>query len=126
MVLISGLYNLRTHAWTGGRRLLAPVFDLIYSEILGVATPKDRDRESPEWLVPVTKADLDGQPWFVLSARMELMGLEPFQDIFFQAEPLCMALRMRGAKVERITCGLNHWLLVLNIGDFIKPYCQGL
>lgn len=123
VVLISGIYGLRTHAWAGARRLLAPVFDMLFADILGLQTPEERDRNSPDVMV---KRDLKGQDWYVLSAQMELMGLQPFEDILFQTKPLCDAVTAKGATVHRMTCGLNHWLLLLNFAGFVKPFCDSL
>jgi len=123
VVLISGIYGLRTDTWSGFRRLLAPVFNMLYADCLGVHTPEERESSSPEVLA---KSELNGQDWYVLTAQMELMGLQPFEDILFQPKTLCNSLTAKGAKVHRVTCGLNHWLLVLKIGDFVRPFCEKL
>eukprot|EP00927_Polykrikos_kofoidii_P046834 TRINITY_DN40961_c0_g1_i1.p1 TRINITY_DN40961_c0_g1~~TRINITY_DN40961_c0_g1_i1.p1 ORF type:complete len:375 (+),score=47.01 TRINITY_DN40961_c0_g1_i1:69-1127(+) len=126
VVLISGIYGLQTDAWEGViRRGLAPVFNRLFADILGVRTAEARSKASPEAVVSASKIG-KGHTWYVLSARMELMGLEPFQDILFRVGPLCSALEAKGVKVHRVTCGLNHWLLAMNIGDFIGPFCAGL
>eukprot|EP00928_Gymnodinium_smaydae_P041124 TRINITY_DN27836_c0_g1_i1.p1 TRINITY_DN27836_c0_g1~~TRINITY_DN27836_c0_g1_i1.p1 ORF type:complete len:354 (+),score=23.23 TRINITY_DN27836_c0_g1_i1:114-1175(+) len=123
VVLISGVYSLDTDSWTGARRMLAPMFNGLFKETLGVDTPDQRLQQSPELMV---KEVHKGQPWYVLSAKMELMGLQPFEDILFRSESLCKALEAKGGTVHRITCGLNHWLLVLKIKEFISPFCASL
>lgn len=123
VVLISGIYSLRTDVWSGMRRWLAPAFNMLFQDILGVCTPEEREVQSPE---AAARRSLNGQDWYVLSARMELMRLQPFEDILFQAGALCEALTAKEAKVHRVTCGLNHWLLVLNIADFVHPFSKSL
>mmetsp|Transcript_89147 Transcript_89147/g.186285 ORF Transcript_89147/g.186285 Transcript_89147/m.186285 type:complete len:344 (+) Transcript_89147:79-1110(+) len=123
VLLVSGLYGLRTHAWTGARKLLAPLFNLLFLDILGVGSNDERDIQSPDYMI---QRDMDGQDWYVLSAQMELMNLHPFQDILFSTKALCDALTAKGAKVHRATCGLNHWLLVLQFNTFVKGFCSGL
>lgn len=123
VVLISGIYGLRTHTWSGFRSLLAPVFDRVFSDILGVQTNEERDSQSPDAMI---RREFNGQDWYILSAKKELMGLQPFEDILFQPKTLCDALVAKGAKVHRVTCGLNHWVLVLNIEEFVRPFCEGL
>jgi len=123
VVLISGIYGLQTDEWTGIRRWLAPCFNLLYKDILGVSDKEARRLQSPEVMVQMSH---EGQAWYVLSAKREIMGLQPFEDIFFNVNPLCTALKAKGACVHRVQCGLNHWLLVMNINDFIRPFCAGL
>lgn len=122
VVLISGIYGIRSHTWQGWRRLVAPVFNVLYGDILGAWTPEERDALSPECMV---KRDLSNQDWYVLSAEMELMRL-PLEPLFFETKGLCTSLMEKGAKVHRVTCGLNHWLLIVKIGDFMRPFCAGL
>mmetsp|Transcript_96122 Transcript_96122/g.276828 ORF Transcript_96122/g.276828 Transcript_96122/m.276828 type:complete len:300 (-) Transcript_96122:126-1025(-) len=131
VVLISGIYGLRTHAWTGARKLLlAPLCDMLYRDLLGASSDADRDRLSPAFLCERMalpgKATLPAQTWYVLSAKRELMGLQPFEDILFHSQELCDALSGKGARVHNVTCGLNHWLLVLNIDEFVRPFCESL
>mmetsp|Transcript_49730 Transcript_49730/g.144286 ORF Transcript_49730/g.144286 Transcript_49730/m.144286 type:complete len:345 (-) Transcript_49730:108-1142(-) len=123
VVLISGIYSLQTQAWTGWRRLLTPIFNALYGDILGVTTDESRRLQSPEVMV---EQSVQGQDWYVLTAKMELMGLQPFEDILFNGGQLCTALEGKGASVHRVQCGLNHWLLVLRINDFIQPFCASL
>jgi acetyl esterase/lipase len=122
VVLISGIYDLRTAAWTGMRRYLAPLYNMVYSDIYGVTDEAARAAASPVALVP---HKISGD-WYVLSAKAELMGLAPFEDIFFGTAPLCNALEAAGAKVHKVTCGLNHWLLIFGIDNFIQPFCKSL
>jgi len=121
VVLISGIYSLRTHAWTGKRRIFAPIFNMIYLDILGCGTDEERDAASPEVLV---KNKMQGD-WYVLSARNELLGI-PVQNLLFDRAGLCADLEAQGANVHQVTCGSNHWALVLSIETFIKPFCDNL
>lgn len=121
VVLISGLYNVRTHTWTGCRRFLAPVFNLIFGDILNLRSDEDRDAASPDFMV---RKNLEGQDWYILTAKMELMGLQPFEDILFQAAPMCAALTAKAGRVHSVSCGLNHWLLVFSAEGFINPFCK--
>lgn len=123
VVLISGIYGLQTDRWSGFRCLLAPLFNTIFEDILGLTTPEAREQHSPE---AVVKRDLQGQSWYVLSAKKELMGMQPFEDILFSTQGLCQALTAKGAEVKRIDCGLNHWLLAMSFGDFVGPFCKDL
>jgi len=123
VVLVSGLYNLRTESWTGFRRFLAPVFNMIYKDAFGVADEAERSMASGEARLSGKKLEGD---WYVLSAKMELLGMQPFQDILFDSVPLCEALTKAGAKVHRVTCGHNHWLLIMAIDSFIIPFCKSL
>merc|ERR1712139_384723 len=88
----------------------------------GVADDAARKAASPQDLVP-EKVEGD---WYVLTAKCELLGLQPFEDILFNAAPLCQALQAAGAKVHRVTCGHNHWLLISGIPDFVGPFCKSL
>merc|ERR1712217_86302 len=72
VILISGIYSLRTHVWTGGRTLLRPIFNMVYKDILGVSTAESQDKNSPEIQV---KQPLQTQNWYVLTAKKELMGI---------------------------------------------------
>lgn len=121
VVLISGSYGIRTHTWSGVRRLFAPLFNLMYDDILGLKTDAARDSESPDIMI---RREVKGQDWYLLSAKSELMGLQPFQDILFQPKMVCDALAAKGANVHRVTCGWNHWDLVLKINDFVQPFCD--
>jgi len=123
VVLISGIYSVMTDAWVGGRRLLAPLFNIIYGDILGCRTSEARRELSPEVRV---ERKMNGQDWYVLTAKYELMGMQPFQDILFRAEPLCDALKAKGAKVHRVSCGLNHWTLVFSFKEFANTFCRSL
>merc|ERR1719195_1521921 len=119
VIMISGIYDLRTDTWTGGRRLLAPVFGALYNDILQVATPEAREAASPAAVAATPKGKV--QPlWYFLSARMELMGLQPFEHILFDTSGLCSALAAKGSEVKRVSCGLNHWLLIFNIESFVR------
>lgn len=123
VVLISAVLNLQTDLWEGSRRWLKPLFDTIYGDILGCRTPDERRLASPEAMV---EKKVGGQDWYVLSAKTELLGLQPLQDILFQAAPFCKALESKGAKVHRVTCGHNHWLLIFSISNFLGPFCKNL
>lgn len=125
VIMISGIYDLRIDSWTGGRRLLKPLFGALYSDILQVATPEAREVASPAAVATMSSSRV--QPvWYFLSARMELMGIQPFEDILFDTSRLSSALVARGSEVKRISCGLNHWLLIFNIESFIRPFCLSL
>lgn len=129
VVLISGIYSLQTDHWSGGRRLLKPIFDrLVYGDILGCRTTEERKLASPDALVKqrLKGKELKGQEWYILSAKYELMGLAPFEDILFATGPLCQALQDGGAKVHKVSCGLNHWLLVLKIDGFVATLAKSL
>mmetsp|Transcript_111859 Transcript_111859/g.176665 ORF Transcript_111859/g.176665 Transcript_111859/m.176665 type:complete len:347 (-) Transcript_111859:27-1067(-) len=121
VILVSGLYDLRT-SWTDYRRFFAPVFNMLYQDCYGASDADARLKASPEAVVP-KKVEGD---WYVLSARCELMGLQPLQDMIFKSEPLCTALAAAGAKVNRVQCGMNHWTLILAINGFIEPFCRNL
>jgi len=124
VVLISGIYNVHTDAWTGWiRNLLKPVFNVVYGDILGCRTPDTRQQASTDQML---RNKVEGQDWYVLTARTELMGLQPFQDILFNADRLCEALKSKGAKVHRIQCGLNHWTLVFSFQKFADTFCKTL
>lgn len=122
VVLISGIYDLRTQAWTGLRRYLAPVFNLMYQDAFGVCDESARAAASPAAVVPHM---MQGE-WYVLKAKMELLGLAPFEDILFDRGPLCKSLERAGVKVHQVTCGHNHWLLILAIESFVGPFCKSL
>jgi len=124
VVLISGIYSVCTHAWTGAKRLLlAPLFDIFYEDALGVGSePEAREAASP---VEMVKRDLRGD-WYVLNSKTELLGLQPFQDILFDSSALRAKLKANGATVHRVTCGHNHWLLIASIDEFIQPFCAGI
>jgi len=125
IIMISGIYDLRIDTWTGSRRLLVPLFSALYYDILQIATPEAREAASPAAVaaMPVSKV----QPlWYFLSARMELMGIQPFERILFDTSALCNALVARGSEVKRVSCGMNHWLLIFNIESFVQPFCLSL
>lgn len=127
VVLISGIFDLRTDSWTGLKSWLAPVFNTLYRDILCIADEEGRMATSPLVIAEAKSGrDLKGVDWYVLNARMELMGMQPFQDILFSSSQFCVALRAKGAKVSPVTCGLNHWFLVWNIGNFVQPFCERL
>jgi len=126
-VMISGIYDIHTDRWTGVRKLFAPVFNLLYSDILGVNAYFSREEASPVAAAAALPAgSMKGNDWYVLNARMELMGLEPFQSMLFDASALCTQLQAKGASVKRVACGLNHWLLIYNVEGFIRPFCEAL
>lgn len=125
VVLVSGIYSLQTDTWTGCRRCLAPIFNLMFKDILGVDSPEARENASPVAFAARSKKKQTCD-WYLLTARMELMGLEPIQSILFDATGLATALEARGAKVKRATCGLNHWLLIFGFADFAGPFCKSL
>lgn len=122
VVLVSGVYNLRTEAWSGSQRALTPLWHLVLKDALGVVSATERHMLAP---TSPTQKQLKGE-WYVLSARSELMGLHPFEDMLFDAGPLCDILETQGATVKRVVCGLNHWLLLFSIEDFIRPFCKAL
>merc|ERR1712217_795813 len=92
------------------------MLNFLYKDCYGASDEAARFNASPEAVVP---KKLEGD-WYVLSARYELMGLQPFQDL------LCKALAAAGAKVHRVQCGMNHWTLILAINGFIQPFCKKL
>lgn len=128
VVLISGIYDLRTSSWLGLKRYLAPIFNLMYSEILGLTNDDARAVTSPVAVAQDAKQPrLDGRcHWHILCAKKELMGLQPVEDILFQAGPFHAALEAKGAVVKRYVCGYNHWLLVFNVEDFVTPFVKSL
>eukprot|EP00929_Paragymnodinium_shiwhaense_P069685 TRINITY_DN35149_c0_g1_i1.p1 TRINITY_DN35149_c0_g1~~TRINITY_DN35149_c0_g1_i1.p1 ORF type:complete len:378 (-),score=71.72 TRINITY_DN35149_c0_g1_i1:449-1486(-) len=122
VVLISGVYNLETDAFAGLRRFCAPGLNVLFNDVLGVSTKEERSQMSAD----ISRRKYNGQPWYILTAKMELMGIQPWQDIFFNPERLCSGLKDNGAEVHRVQCGLNHWTLIMSIEQFIEPFCKGL
>merc|ERR1712216_574641 len=121
VVLISGLFSLRTDTWTGGKLLLKPVFNLLFGDAYGATDDALRKAASPTCAVP---RQLKGD-WYVLTAKMELMRAPVIEDILFgSTDAFCDALQAAGAKVHRVTCGLNHWLLIFGIDAFVGPFSR--
>ncbi|CAE8584603.1 unnamed protein product, partial [Polarella glacialis] len=127
VVLISGIYDLRTQGWDGFKEWLVPLFNLLYRDILGCKSEELRAASSPVAVAQSPKLELDTDcTWWVLSAQKELMGLQPFESILFGVSELCAALKAKGATVKRATCGLNHWLLIFSFDAFAKSFCESL
>lgn len=120
IVMVSAAFlDTRTEHWTGLKAWFAPIFNAVFSEVLGINSTSLRESGSP--LVAV-KEDRAGEQWYILNARSELMGM-PGQDILFDAEPFCKALKGKGAEIHRVTCGLNHWSLIFSLEPFVSSFC---
>ncbi|CAK0871248.1 unnamed protein product, partial [Prorocentrum cordatum] len=128
VVLISGLYDLRTETLKGPARVVAPALNFVYRGILGLAGERERHEASPAALVRSgQQGRLDaGCPWWVLSARRELLGLWPLEDAVFGCSDFVDGLAAKGADVRRAECGYNHWLLVFSFDAFARSFCGSL
>merc|ERR1712218_79512 len=123
VLLISGIYDIHTDAWTGWMSYLAPVINVLLKDIVGAVTPELREKLSP---VKMVERRLDGMDWHVLNAESELLGIQPFQDLLFSSDALCEQLTSKGANVHRATCGHNHWLLIFSFDAYVRKfaYCR--
>eukprot|EP00434_Breviolum_minutum_P038763 symbB.v1.2.034397.t3/scaffold4431.1/size39743/2 len=128
VVLVSGIYDLRTDGWKGIKRFLAPVNNMIYGDIIAADSDEKRAKASPAAVVQAKEQkDLDPDcTWWVLNAKKELMGLPIFEEILFDSSSLVSGLKAKGASVKRAECGYNHWLLVFGFPSFAASFCEGL
>ena len=125
VVLISSCcFDMQTDRWKGIKVLFAPVFNLIFAEILGVNSSQSRKSASPAFTV--SEGDHHNESWYILSASSELMGIQPLQSILFDSQTFCDALRRKGAEIHNVSCGLNHWLLIFSVDAFISRFCAVL
>mmetsp|Transcript_28557 Transcript_28557/g.51717 ORF Transcript_28557/g.51717 Transcript_28557/m.51717 type:complete len:378 (+) Transcript_28557:134-1267(+) len=126
VLLISGIYDLRTASWTGWKRLLAAIHNLLYGDIIGANSDTLREAASPVAVAHSTRATTLRKdcPWWVLSATKELMGIQPFEHILFDCAGLVNALQAKGATVRRAECGYNHWVLVFSFASFARSFAE--
>lgn len=128
VVLVSGIYDLRTASWEGVKRFLAPIHNMLYGDIIAADSDAKRAQVSPAAVLQ-TKQQKDLDPdcaWWVLNAKKELMGLPIFEEILFDSSTLVAGLKAKGATVKRAECGYNHWLLVFGFPSFAASFCEGL
>eukprot|EP00931_Biecheleriopsis_adriatica_P100394 TRINITY_DN75719_c0_g1_i1.p1 TRINITY_DN75719_c0_g1~~TRINITY_DN75719_c0_g1_i1.p1 ORF type:complete len:407 (-),score=84.74 TRINITY_DN75719_c0_g1_i1:71-1291(-) len=124
VVLISGIYDLRTCSWSGLKRCIAPAHNLLYGDIIAASSDELREAASP--VAVAQSKQLSDCPWWVLSAKKELMGLQPFEHVLFDCKALAAVLAAKGATVKRAECGYNHWLLIFSFAPFAKAFAESL
>ncbi|CAK9098748.1 unnamed protein product [Durusdinium trenchii] len=128
VVLVSGIYDLRTDSWQGVKRFLAPIHNMLYGDILAADSDEKRANASPVAILQKKgQAELDAAcTWWVLNAKKELMGLPVLEKILFDSDGLTQGLKGKGATVKRVECGYNHWLLVFGFPTFATSFCESL
>merc|ERR1712232_617012 len=95
VLLFSGAcYDMRTEFWTGLKKygFTFPAH-LAWWMLIGVSSAEERTTMSPiARCENLANQRLQGQHWYVVSAWLELYGLEPLAEMIFNTIPLCAAI----------------------------------
>lgn len=76
VVLVSGIYDLRTDGWQGLKSWLCKPLELVYADILGLETKEERALASPVAVLgsKEQKGLESSCVWWLLNAKKEITG----------------------------------------------------